>query len=456
MAHTFDTKYQGTRANTSPYTFNYTCGAGSTLFVLSIVVGGTTARAGGAPTYNGVTMIQADQARQSTETFAELWYLPNPPTGSAYQVSIPNTGAVYLSPVASSYKAQSGYRSVPKTANGNNGTSTNPTGPNLTGLASGDVIIAVVGTGANTWAPTGRTGTQLYDRDDGTYGNGAQYLIKTDGNDVAMAWTFGTSDDWAICEVVFGEVLSDPTITRVQGNARGTSATSTISVTMASTPTNGNVLVAIIGISNWYAPLLNVSSINQTGVTWTKQISETESNYYSDIEIWLGVVSSGASTSITINLSGAPYPGAVADVCEYSGVATTSFLDKTAVNTDSTQYPDTGTTGTTTQATELWIGGCMSVANATQSSPRNGFALLDGAVYSTYMSLAYLEKIVSSTGTANSGTTTGIQRWAGCIATFKASVAVAKKVYATFSLRSRNADARRKLDFQRNLKEKTV
>jgi len=207
-AHTFDTKYQGARALTNPYTFSYTCGSGTTLFVLSIVVGGTTARAGGAPTYNGVPLTQADQNRQSTETFAELWYLLNPSTGSAYQVSIPNTGGKYLSPVASSYKAATGYISALRTANGGTGTSTNPTGPTLTGLASGDVIVAVVGTGATTWAPTARTGVQLYDRDDGTYGNGAQYLIKTDGNNVAMGWTFATSDDWAICEAAFKEVLA--------------------------------------------------------------------------------------------------------------------------------------------------------------------------------------------------------------------------------------------------------
>jgi len=207
-AHTFDTKYQGARASTNPYTFSYTCGAGTTLFVLSIVVGGTTARAGGAPTYNSVAMTQADTVRSSTETKAELWYLLSPPTGSSLQVSIPNTGAVFLSPVASSYKAASGCASALRTANGGTGTSTNPTGPTLTGLASGDVIIAVVGTGANAWAPTARTGTQLYDRDDGAYGNGAQYLIKTDATDVAMGWTFGTSDDWAICEAAFKETIT--------------------------------------------------------------------------------------------------------------------------------------------------------------------------------------------------------------------------------------------------------
>jgi len=207
-AHAFDTKYQGVKVNSAPYTFTYICGAGTTVFVLSIVVVGTTARAGGAPTYNGIAMTQADQNRVGGETIAELWYLLSPPTGASYQVSIPNTGTARdLSPVASSYKAQSGYISALNTANGGTGVSTNPTGPSLTGLNTGDVIVAVVGTGANSWAPTARTGTQLYDRDDGTYGNGAQYYITPNTNNVAMGWTFATSDDWAICEAAFKEVI---------------------------------------------------------------------------------------------------------------------------------------------------------------------------------------------------------------------------------------------------------
>ncbi len=37
-------------------------------------------------------------------------------------------------------------------------------------------------------------------------------------------------------------------------------------------------------------------------------------------EIWLGTVNSGAITSITIALSGSTSSGAIADVCEYSGI----------------------------------------------------------------------------------------------------------------------------------------
>ncbi|QQS15430.1 MAG: hypothetical protein IPK84_03610 [Candidatus Moraniibacteriota bacterium] len=209
-AHTFDASSHQTRTrNTSGVTFNHTCGSGTTLLTLTIVVGGTTARTGGAPTYNGVSMTQADQNGQApsgAETIVELWYLLNPGTGSAYQINIPDSNNVYLTADASSYKATSGYKTVLKTDDDNGNTSVNPTGPSLTGLVSGDVLVAVVGSGATTWAPSARTGTQLYDVDDGSYGDGAQYLIKTDSSDTAMGWTFGTSDDWSVVEAAFTEI----------------------------------------------------------------------------------------------------------------------------------------------------------------------------------------------------------------------------------------------------------
>ena len=211
-------------------------------------------------------------------------------------------------------------------------------------------------------------------------------------------------------------------IIRVQGNSRGTSTTSSISVTMASTPTSGNLLIACIGSLDSNPSYDSVSSISEGGVTWTKQIQEQAESYI-DSEIWVGVVGSGASVSITINLASTPNYGAVADVCEYSGLATSGFLDKTATNGGSSTSPSTGTTAATSQANELWIG-CTTLNYYGQSTPTNGFTLLDGAAFGTDMSLAYLENIVTSTGTASSGTAGGGSNWwAGCIATFSARAA---------------------------------
>ncbi len=215
---------------------------------------------------------------------------------------------------------------------------------------------------------------------------------------------------------------STQTPTLVHGPYRNTSTSSSISVTTTSTPTSGNVLIAVIGTSRTTSgSVRTVSSISETNVAWSKQASESYSTATPevDVEIWLGVVSASASTTVTINLSGSPN-GAVADICEYSGIATSSYLDQTAVNTNSGTATDTGTIAATTQATELWIGGITVGAANSQTVPTNSFTLRDGAT-GTSISVAYLEKFVSSTGTANSGTTVSSNRWVGCIATFKAA-----------------------------------
>jgi len=222
-------------------------------------------------------------------------------------------------------------------------------------------------------------------------------------------------------------------IVRVQGNARGTSTNNTsISVTLSHAPANGNLLVATIECAG-SSTNPTVSSISQTRVTWTRQ-QGYNSNDAPDTEIWAGVVSSGASNSITINLTGGTggtYMN-VANISEYSGLLASGFLDQTTTNSSGSgksASADTGTTVTTTQPSELWIGTVTAYDSSSRacgmSSPTNGFTLLDGANFANgvyNVSNAYLEKIVSTTGTANSGATVATSTyWTGCIATFKTS-----------------------------------
>ena len=240
-----------------------------------------------------------------------------------------------------------------------------------------------------------------------------------------------TASDGTSTPIATFSVVTATSIARVQGPYRGVSTSSSLSVSLTSAPTSGNSLIAVIGTyDNSASSAITVSSITQTGVTWSRQTSEVYgsgifSPYY-NVEIWLGVVGSGAVTSVSISLSGSSRE--VVDICEYSGIAA-SPIDKTAVSTGSSISGSTGTTTTTAQAQELWIGG-IAVGGSTssgvsQSYATSGFTLLDGASYgssSPYTSTAFLEKIVSITGTANSGTTIGSSnRWVGCIATFKAT-----------------------------------
>jgi len=202
-------------------------------------------------------------------------------------------------------------------------------------------------------------------------------------------------------------------ITRIQGNARGTGSGASITVTLAQTPVEGNVLVATVSTEIW--TIQTVDSISQTGVTWSKQKGVTYQDSFG-VEIWFGVVGSGAGTVATITFTGS-VNAAVGNICEYSGIATTYFLDKTASATGTSTQTDTGTTAETTQADELWIGSTFGYYQ-TQSNPTNGFTLLDGD--SSSAGNAFLEKIVSEVGTANSGTTIASAQWCGCIVTLKA------------------------------------
>lgn len=206
MAHTYDTKSVFT-GSANPLTANYTCGAGATVLVLKIMVGGTTARSGGAPTFNNVAMVQADTTRNAAEALVELWYILNPPTGTQYQISIPNTvTAKTMYCVVSSYKAAAGKTSALDAAIGYSATATNPQG-SITVTLSGDVVVGMAADAANTFAPTSQTGLSLYTSDIGAFGYGAQYLLMTNSTGVQnMLWGFATSAAWAVCLAAFKEV----------------------------------------------------------------------------------------------------------------------------------------------------------------------------------------------------------------------------------------------------------
>ncbi|HYW01517.1 MAG TPA: hypothetical protein VE862_08610 [Candidatus Acidoferrum sp.] len=206
-------------------------------------------------------------------------------------------------------------------------------------------------------------------------------------------------------------------ISRIQ-YMRGTNSGATITVTLTSTPTNGNDLIAVI--SNEGSGQ-TVNGISETGVTqWAKVVSGKSGNNQAEVEIWKAENVQGASKTIIITLSGTPAYGGSADVLEYSGLATSSSTDQTANTSGAGTSSVTGTTPTTTNANELRLGGISSYGTAT-SGPTNGFTLIDGSSTGTTGITSVLEKIVSSTGTASSGVSSGGNWWAGTIATFEAA-----------------------------------
>ncbi len=211
MAHTYGNASTIATASTSPITSaTYTPTAGATCVVLMLIVGGATDRAGGAPTFNGVTMQQADTTRKGTtspEAGTEIWYIAGVSTPSSGTFTIPNTGSLSISYVAASGKAGSGLTSGFDVAVGSAGVSTNPTTTALTPTVNGAIIFAAVANGAQTWAPTTQTGTLIgVNNDLGAFGGGFQYLLQTTAASQAMTWTFATSEDWGAVAVAFKEV----------------------------------------------------------------------------------------------------------------------------------------------------------------------------------------------------------------------------------------------------------
>lgn len=211
-------------------------------------------------------------------------------------------------------------------------------------------------------------------------------------------------------------------IARIQYKNGYATATTSISCTLDSTPAQYNTLV-LTSSTRRNSGTAYISSISQTGVTWTVQARRSSSPMLT--EIWMGqITSASAGTLITATYSytlGTNGHGII-NVCEYSNIALNVPLDRTSSFTGTTQFPLTGTTSTTTATYELWVGSTLSGVS-TQTSPINGFTLIDGVKVggSGGVSNAFLEKIVSAKAVANSGTTHSELGyvWVGCIATFR-------------------------------------
>lgn len=209
MAHTFGKSTVRTSSAANPITSAaFSIVVGETVLVLLLKVNGATDRTGGAPSFAGLTMTQANitqKAAASPEASCELWYLLNPPIGS-WTVNIPNTSALTIFYTLATGKAKPGGKSAFDAAAGANGTSTNPAPGSITTSEDGCIGFAVVASGATTWTPTAQAGTVIANTDDGAHGGGEQYHLQPSAGAINLGWTFGTSDDWGAVCAYFKEV----------------------------------------------------------------------------------------------------------------------------------------------------------------------------------------------------------------------------------------------------------
>lgn len=199
-------------AATSPITRSITVGSTDLVVVALLKVVGGTNRAGGAPTWNNLTFVQANstqKAAASPEASAEIWYLINPHlTPATANISIPNTGSLTVFSTVIAFRgSRAQNRAYFVGANGGNATSSNPT-PGALILYPGDAAVAITAGGWTTWNPSAQAGTIIANTDDGADGGGEQYSLRTSAGSFDLNWTFGTSDDWGAVVAAFAEAVN--------------------------------------------------------------------------------------------------------------------------------------------------------------------------------------------------------------------------------------------------------
>lgn len=160
--------------------------------------------------------------------------------------------------------------------------------------------------------------------------------------------------------------------------------------------------------------------------TWTSGAT-TANSETGERKTWMYYVKNAASgaTTVTITFTAGMYPDSAVIMREYSGMDTTSPLDQTSTANDGASYVQThsaGTTGTTTQASELIIlgGGCSAAADPVFAAGSGYGNVVQQKGFDLYTYSVMTDKVVSSTGTQTGNfTTTSYVRGQGYIATFK-------------------------------------
>jgi hypothetical protein len=298
--------------------------------------------------------------------------------------------------------ATNGYTANFVSASAGIGKSVTVSSLSLTGSAAGNYTLTQPGLSADiTGRPVALSGSRIYD---GTREMAASGLTVNNNLDDGNLMLSGTA--LLSGKDVSSQPITNIALTRVGTPASGStggSAANSFSVTV-SAPTAGNTLIAVISTRGTTGNL--VTSISQTGVTWTRASQATNTAGVT-VSIWYAPVAAGAGTAVTINLAASLFASAV--ITEYSGILSGSPVDQTASASGNSTNAVTGTTAATTQNDELWIGGIgVNDSSYTVGSIQNSFSTVTSAQSSsgatTNNAKVYaLERIVSTAGAASSG-----------------------------------------------------
>jgi subtilisin family serine protease len=217
-------------------------------------------------------------------------------------------------------------------------------------------------------------------------------------------------------------------ITLVQSSAVQGSAVGSVSAAFTSVNTAGNLIVAFVRIST---ATQTVTVTDTAGNSYVKAVSQAQTTDGHQVYIFYAKNIGGKTNTVTATFSSTNNHPWLA-IYEYSGLSTTSPLDRTAAAQGSSTSPTCGATAATTAANELVFAGLGLVSNSTATvSPGTGYTLQQ---QDTNTSRAANETaVVSSTGTQSASFTLSSATNYSCVVATFASTAVSQPPTITTS-----------------------
>lgn len=168
-------------------------------FVVAIIVNRNSGQSvSGTPTYGGQNMTRANnQNNTSEDVVCDIWYLANAPTGNnTFNVSFNNSDDSRVTLASFSGVKTSSPLNVSAKANSNT--------VNITPTVDDCLIVAGVISETGSGATAGSGETLLYGQDEGVWGTGSEYVIKSGGANSSHTMNFGgVGTDSAIVAVAF-------------------------------------------------------------------------------------------------------------------------------------------------------------------------------------------------------------------------------------------------------------
>lgn len=155
-----------------------------------------------------------------------------------------------------------------------------------------------------------------------------------------------------VCVILPGVMMYGQSPTLVQSNSAQGSSVSSLSVPFTQNNTSGNLIIAAVRIST---TTQTVSVTDTLGNTYTSAASQSQSTDSHQVFIFYAKNIKAGSNTVKATFSGSNTHPWLA-IYEYSGLSTTTALDKTAHAQGSNTSPSSGSTATTSGSNELLFG----------------------------------------------------------------------------------------------------